>query len=79
MNYRDVKCSECGVGMETGFLIEKGHGGEESLTEWHPGEVEFKTFLGLNFGIRIQKSKKLKVKTYRCPKCGVLRSFADSE
>ena len=79
MSYRDIRCQECSVAMESGFLIDRGQGGEEKQSEWHPGEVQYRTFLGLKFTIKIDRSRKLKIVTYRCPKCGVLRSYAQSD
>ena len=62
----DVKCPDCDEEMETGFL--RGH----HSIEWVSGEV---TFLK-EFGIVLPGATREKVTTYRCPKCGLLRSYA---
>lgn len=78
MSYRDVVCSQCNARMEQGFIINIAEVSEATIAEWHPGEVEYKTFLGLEAGIKTNKSQMLKIVTYRCPKCGLLRSYAPS-
>jgi hypothetical protein len=63
--------------MEIGFLPEVGHQGMTGLTCWHPGAAELKTFLGLNTGsVRVDWKQVYAVTTYRCPRCGLLRSYA---
>lgn len=63
--------------METGFLPEVGDHSITGMTCWHPGPPEMRRFLGLNTGqVRIDWKQVYPVTTFRCPRCGLLRSYA---
>ena len=56
--------------MEEGFLIDRGHHNSVAQPEWTAGQPQ-KTWLG----IRV-KGDKYPATTYRCPRCGLLQSYA---
>jgi hypothetical protein len=63
--------------MEVGFLP---HNNLIGMTTWHPGEPRRQTFLGLKTGIiGVDWKQVFPVITYRCPRCGLLRSYARPE
>jgi hypothetical protein len=62
--------------MDEGYLIDRGHGNQRSQAEWVEGPPEIQRWLGLNVGIRIKDRRVLKVSVYRCPRCGLLESYA---
>lgn len=65
-------CSKCAVGMESGFMLDLGHGNLKHLPIWIAGEPE----RGFWTGLKTNDRANLEVRTYRCPKCGLLESYA---
>ncbi|HEX5222203.1 MAG TPA: PF20097 family protein [Verrucomicrobiae bacterium] len=65
-------CAKCGKEMETGFVIDRGHGNFRNLPIWVSGAPEHSFWKGLKTGERAN----LEVCTYRCPACGLLESYA---
>jgi hypothetical protein len=67
--------------METGFIPDFSYGhSTHSVVQalWHPGDVETRTFLGFKTGhIKVEQSEAKKIVAYRCPECGLLRSYAN--
>lgn len=61
--------------MEEGFLMDKGHANSRTQQEWVEGEPEPSFWLGLS----LKGKDKLRVATYRCPKCGLLQSYAPND
>ena len=59
--------------MEEGVTIDKGHGGERSVSEWLEGPPERSFWSGL----KTKGKDKFSVKTFRCPRCGYLESYAN--
>jgi len=68
------ECPDCGALMEAGFVPDSTYGYLQ--THWHPGEPEESSFLGLKTGTKIERAQMIPVRTFRCPACGLLRSFA---
>lgn len=68
---QEVKCPDCEVAMVKGFMPDKTHNGTY-YTRWVPGELTFwcSFFSGLN------GKGTYPVSSYRCPHCGLLRSYA---
>jgi acetone carboxylase gamma subunit len=58
--------------METGFILDLGHGNMRLVPTWVQGEPERSIWMGLKLGDR----RNLEVRTYRCPECGLLESYA---
>lgn len=65
------RCERCNRSMETGFLIDHGHGAAYPGA-WVAGIAKWSRWLGL----QVRREQKMPVTTYRCPECGVLQSFA---
>lgn len=71
-----VNCPTCDVPMESGFIVDHSSNGVLQAL-WQPGEPRDQKFLGLKTGsVKVDRSRTLKVVTYRCPACGVLYSYA---
>ncbi|QDV18258.1 hypothetical protein Pan153_29150 [Gimesia panareensis] len=76
-------CPDCETEMETGFIPDNTFLGEFQ-TKWHPGDPESAggTFFGMKVKnrtqtVKVDESQMRKVITYRCPACGLLRSYAE--
>ncbi len=68
----DPKCPTCSVSMETGFMIDRGHGNSASAAKWAEGEPERSWWQGL----KLSGKEQIAVTSYRCPRCGLLQSYA---
>ena len=60
--------------MEPGLLLDKGHYNSLNTAEWLEGEREESIWTGL----KTKGKERLSVRTFRCPKCGYLESYAPS-
>ena len=58
--------------MEPGFLIDKGDHSMPSQQQWAEGIAERSFWSGL----KLKGREKILVVTFRCPRCGLLQSFA---
>ncbi|QDV48994.1 PF20097 family protein [Gimesia fumaroli] len=77
------QCADCGKDMEKGFVPDNTFLGTLQ-TGWHPGdpEAESRTLFGMQLKnrtetIHVDESGTRKIMTYRCPTCGLLRSYAE--
>ncbi|MGH7201310.1 MAG: PF20097 family protein [Planctomycetaceae bacterium] len=71
------ECPECGAAMEEGFLLDRSYGGAAWQAVWHRGFPEERTVFGLKTDtLKMSKSQMLRIITYRCPDCGLIRSYA---
>lgn len=61
--------------MEEGFLLDRAHANMPSPQEWVGGPPEPSFWRGL----KLQGKEKLRIATYRCPKCGLLQSYAQPD
>ncbi len=68
-----IDCLRCKTTMEMGFVVDHGHGNSLQEQEWVEGDV-VKSFW---VGIQTKGRQKRHVRTYRCPRCGYLESYAD--
>lgn len=68
-------CPKCQGSMETGVMLDKGHGDSLNTTEWLEGEPE-RSFWS---GVKTKGKERLPVRTYRCARCGYLESYAIAE
>jgi len=67
-------CPDYGVEMVEGFILDMTYGGR-LVPRWIKGSPEKSAWAGLK-----TKGKECRsVATYRCAKCGLLRSYADVE
>jgi predicted RNA-binding Zn-ribbon protein involved in translation (DUF1610 family) len=64
-------CPECGREMEPGFVVDFRHGSREAA-EWIEGPPERSFWLGT----KIRGKRRLAVESFRCPDCGLLKSYA---
>ena len=69
---KPLTCSKCGKPMEEGFVVDNTYGGG-LVSSWVAGPPEAK-FLG---GVKITGRDKFQIRTYRCPDCGFLESYAN--
>ena len=58
--------------MEQGFLIDRAHLNVPSRSEWSEGRPETSWWQGL----KLKGRERLKTVTFRCPRCGLLQSYA---
>jgi uncharacterized Fe-S cluster-containing MiaB family protein len=58
--------------MEQGFLLDRGHANATQEQEWVQGEVERSWWVG----IKTKGRERYAVRTFRCPRCGYLESYA---
>ena len=77
-------CADCQEEMESGFIPDASYSGA-LRTNWHRGRPDEKKFLGLRIPsgmgsefalIKYDSTQMMPVTTYRCPQCGLLRSYA---
>ncbi|WP_417388340.1 PF20097 family protein [Gimesia sp.] len=76
-------CSDCNMQMEKGFIPDNTFLGALQIL-WHPDDPESLggTFFGMKTKTRtkfveVEDSRTRKVFTYRCPECGLLKSYAE--
>lgn len=68
------KCPDCGEEMVEGFILDMTYGGQ-LVPRWVEGQPEKSMWTGVK-----AKGKECRsVATYRCNKCGLLRSYATTE
>jgi hypothetical protein len=68
------KCPDCSGKMVEGFILDMTYGGQ-LVPRWLKGSPERSMWTGLK-----AKGKECRsVETYRCTKCGLLRSYALAE
>ena len=68
------KCSDCGGKMVEGFILDRTYGGQ-FVQRWLKGNPEKSAWTGVK-----AKGKECRaVETYRCVKCGLLQSYANTE
>jgi len=70
-------CPDCGSAMEEGFLPDMSYGGHIE-GHWHRGRAEPYLFLGLfkRTQPKLDNNKLLTIESFRCTKCGLLKSYA---
>lgn len=68
---RISECPRCSVTMEMGFIPEQSDKGLHR-PQWVEGEV----MVGLFSYFRLRKRRRIPFVTYRCPRCGLLESYA---
>ncbi len=68
----DVKCPDCDVTMERGFVPDQGYG-HVTQSKWLSGLATFKRLVWIYF---TEPKELLLVTSFRCPQCGLLREYA---
>ena len=73
-----VNCPDCDRPMEVGCLPEIGDHSTTTVTTFLPGIPPEQKFLGLikTGGIVVDRKKVIPVTAFRCPKCGLLKTYA---
>lgn len=59
--------------MQEGFLVDRAHANSPAVLEWVAGLAD-RGF----FGLKLRGRMRLGTATYRCPRCGLLQSYAHS-
>jgi hypothetical protein len=59
--------------MEEGFVLDRADGNAVLQSTWIGGKPERSFWMGL----KVKNRPQLKVATFRCPKCGLLESYAE--
>ena len=68
------KCPDCRTEMVEGFILDMTYGGS-LVPRWLEGKPELSVWTG----VKAKGKTCLSVETYRCPKCGLLRSYGTTE
>ena len=69
------RCPDCAVGMVVGFIPDATFRGM-LLSHWHQGAPKTEEVLGIPTGVKVFGVKSMPIRAFRCPKCGLLRSYA---
>jgi hypothetical protein len=64
-------CPQCRTAMVEGFMTDRGHHNGITVAEWIEGAPEKRWW-----GFSLKGKTRLKAKTYRCARCGLLQSYA---
>ncbi len=72
MAMSEPNCPYCRERMEEGFVLDRGHANQARLPEWVEGTPERNFWVG----IKTKGKEKHTVIAYRCPRCGLLQSYA---
>ena len=67
-------CPKCSISLQEGFLLEHTRN-SRSATEWVEGQPERSFWRGLALGGRLR----LRMTSYRCPRCGLLETYAPAQ
>ena len=66
------KCPSCDVVMNEGFIPDLGHYSVPTEPQWTEGTPQKSFWRGLD----MRNRERIPISTYRCPKCGLLQSYA---
>lgn len=66
------QCPHCHVVMDVGFVPDLGHHSWPNEPKWTAGEPERSFWRG----IKLKGKARVPISTYRCPRCGLLQSYA---
>ena len=69
MSKTEPVCRNCGVKMELGFGVNKGHHRELKPDRWLSGPAEL--------NVKTDGKEMRLIEMWRCPKCGLLESYAN--
>ena len=74
MSERSPVCPDCKLPMESGFIVDFIDDSRSKQSSWAKGTPE-RTFWT---GLKLSDKERLPIQTFRCPKCGQLKSFAQA-
>jgi hypothetical protein len=66
-----LECPKCRVEMEEGFVKDETYGAVRP-SKWMEGEPETSFWTGT----KTRGKKQVQIRTFRCPHCGYLESYA---
>jgi hypothetical protein len=69
---RSLVCPDCSVPMDSGFMVDFTGTSNSKRSSWAKGTPEPSFWTGLKLG----NKELLPILTFRCPKCGQLKLFA---
>ena len=72
----DPVCRNCRISMECGYRLDRGHGNSQNVEEWTRGEPQKGQWLFVTYTKAVGKKDRIEVATWRCPRCGLLESYA---
>ncbi len=72
----DPVCHRCRTSMEEGYLVDRGHGNSQLIGKWARGAPKPAKFLGISYTQSVKERDLVPIATWRCPRCGVLESYA---
>ena len=72
MSTTEPVCPQCRERMEEGLLLDRGHGNRLTVLEWLAGQPEPSFWRGLETKGR----RKRRLVAYRCPRCGLVQTYA---
>jgi hypothetical protein len=70
-----ISCLRCDVAMEEGFIPDLADLNYPQVPQWAEGRP-VKSFWS---GLKLKDRDRYPITTYRCPKCGMLQSYARAE
>ena len=76
MSQHAPNCRHCRTAMDEGWVADRGHGNSVTESKWIEGEPHHQRWLGVDWGISTKGKKSHEVTVWRCPKCGLLESYA---
>jgi hypothetical protein len=76
MSTKTPNCRTCREPMEEGWIADHGHANVLREPKWIEGEPQLQRWLGINWGPSAKGKKQLVVTAWRCPRCGMLESYA---
>ncbi len=71
-------CPDCAIPMVSGFIPDATYG-RVLQTHWHEGDPEDARSLGFKVGVKVDRSSMLPVWSWRCPSCGLLKTYASRD
>ena len=67
-------CQKCQSSMKQGFVIDHTYG-SRGVSTWIEGAPEKSVWVG----VKLSGKKAFEVQTWRCPRCGFLENYANTE
>jgi predicted nucleic-acid-binding Zn-ribbon protein len=69
-----IECIRCHAQMEVGYMLDATHSGYQQQN-WSSGEPKPSFWMGL----KLAKDQVRPVTTFKCPRCGYLESYANTQ
>ncbi|MCY2960564.1 MAG: hypothetical protein NTY35_10405 [Planctomycetota bacterium] len=77
MTTKVPNCRNCRSAMDEGWIADQGrHHSTVFEPKWIEGEPHHQRWMGIDWGITTKDAKQHAVTTWRCPRCGLLESYA---